>query len=430
MNTSGRKSTSGDNCAPVRRGVTAAAACIAMGLSLAVPATSLESLAANSHQDSGLMRAGGSMEPAGSRVSAAAATGDGLVHYGGGAVVTGRPRVYLVFWGSAWGTEVVNAQGDLTFSSDFYFGAPKLQEMFKGLGTGGETWSGVMTQYCEWVAVGATSCPNTAPHVGYPTGGALAGTWYDNRPVAIDATRDDIAAEAYNAAANHFGDFSPAAQYFILSPTRSKAGGFNVSPSSDCAWHWYVNKPAGPAFTSLPYIMDIAGSGCDTGAVNGPGPAGELDGYTMIASHEYAETITDLQPTTGWDDPAVNPGEVADKCTPEQAWLLGQAGGRNVTTATGTFALAAIWSNDTNRCDTAHRILASPVPSLIGDTLAQTGQALNAAYLVLGAKSYKVDCNNIGLVTAQSPAPGTQVAYGTPVSITIGTKPAAPTVCP
>jgi serine protease len=32
--------------------------------------------------------------------------------------------------------------------------APYLQQLFKGLGTGGELWSGVMTQYCQGVATG------------------------------------------------------------------------------------------------------------------------------------------------------------------------------------------------------------------------------------------------------------------------------------
>ena len=41
---------------------------------------------------------------------------------------------------------------------------------------------GTMTQYCDGstVAAGATSCPSGAPHVGYPSGGAFAGVWYDN----------------------------------------------------------------------------------------------------------------------------------------------------------------------------------------------------------------------------------------------------------
>jgi serine protease len=105
------------------------------------------------------------------------------VRYGGGndgiGVTTGDERVYLVFFGSQWGTQGTNSSGDVTLSGDPSGEAPYLQEMFKGLGTGNEQWSGVMTQYCEGVAAGAQTCPARAPHVAYPHGGALAGVWVD-----------------------------------------------------------------------------------------------------------------------------------------------------------------------------------------------------------------------------------------------------------
>ena len=61
---------------------------------------------------------------------------------------------------------------------------PRLQGFFKGLGTGAETWSGVMTQYCKGVASGATSCPAGSAHVGLPDRWRarrhLAGPGYEN----------------------------------------------------------------------------------------------------------------------------------------------------------------------------------------------------------------------------------------------------------
>ena len=99
--------------------------------------------------------------------------------YGGGPVET-VPKIYLVFWGTQWGTQGTDSAGNLTFSNDPAQGAPYLQKLFKGLGTGNELWSGTMTQYCDGssVAAGATTCPSGAPHIGYPTGGALAGVYY------------------------------------------------------------------------------------------------------------------------------------------------------------------------------------------------------------------------------------------------------------
>jgi len=124
--------------------------------------------------------------------------------YGGGVsgvgVTTGAEKVYLVFWGSQWGSSSTNASGYTTLSGDPQQTAPILQGFFKGLGTGSETWSGVMTQYCQGVTSGSTTCPAGSAHVGYPTGGALAGVWVDTSAAApAQATGNQLAAEAVAA---------------------------------------------------------------------------------------------------------------------------------------------------------------------------------------------------------------------------------------
>lgn len=70
------------------------------------------------------------------------------------------------------------------------------------------------------------------------------------------------------------------------------------------------------------------------------------------------------------------------------------------------------------------------VPDLSGDTTARATQALQAAGLVLGTVRSVVDnsCNDIGTVMSQNPVAGTRVSLGSPVSITIGTRPPRP--CP
>ena len=108
-----------------------------------------------------------------SHPAAAAAASPNDLNYGGGidgiGVTTGQEKVYLVFYGAQWGTQSTNASGDVTLSGDPSGEAPYLQELFKGLGTNGELWSGVMTQYCDGVAVGAQSCPaGNTQHVDYP----------------------------------------------------------------------------------------------------------------------------------------------------------------------------------------------------------------------------------------------------------------------
>ncbi|TLZ24848.1 MAG: PKD domain-containing protein [Gammaproteobacteria bacterium] len=310
----------------------------------------------------------GATEPA----IVAAATGPETLSFGGGVdsigVTSGAPKVYLVFWGTQWGTEGTNSNGYATFTGDPRNAAPYIQAWIKGLGTNGELWSGVMTQYCDGsqVAVGATSCPSGAPHVGYPSG-ALAGIWYDNSAASpSQASGKQLAAEAVKAA-GHFGNTTQAsnryAQYVILSPTGTHPDGFNTPGGGFCAWHDYngdttlsgggaAPSPYGDiAFTNMPYVADL-GASCGANFVSN-----SLDGYSIVGGHEYAETLTDQNPAGGWVN---NTGssftgqENGDEC----AWISsGQGAAALVAFSTGSFAMQSTWSNDTNRCDISHPIV-------------------------------------------------------------------------
>ena len=305
-------------------------------------------------------------------VATAAATGTQTLSYGGGVdgigVTSGTPKVYLVVYGSQWGTAGTDANGNMTLSGDSAGAVPYLQQMFKGLGTNGELWSGVMTQYCDGAGVssGATFCPTGASYVGYPTGGAtLAGIWYDNSVASpSNATGAQLGQEAVKAA-GHFGNTTAASnryvQYVILSPTGTHPDGFNTSSGQFCAWHDYngdvgVSSSYGDiAFTNMPYVLDM-GSSCGQNFVNS-GSAGNLDGFSLVNGHEYAETISDQNPAGGWTNhtgSSYNGQENADEC----AWLSsGQGASANVAMSTGNFAMQSTWSNDTNRCDLAHPVV-------------------------------------------------------------------------
>jgi putative Ig domain-containing protein len=302
-----------------------------------------------------------------SGASTSAASTNNL-RYGGGisgvGVSTGAPKVYLVFWGSQWGSQSTNAQGNVTLSGDPKGMAPYVEAFIKGIGTGNELWSGVMTQYCEGVATGSQTCPSTAAHVGYPTGGAFAGVWVDGSSAApSSATGNQIGSEAVKAA-GHFGNTTSAAnrnaQYVIVAPTGTHPDGYNTATGQFCAWHDYtgdgtltggaVSSSYGPlAFTNLPYITD-AGTSCGQNFVNG-GSAGTLDGVSIVEGHEYAETVTDQFPAGGWTDTAGN--ENGDKC----AWISsGQGASQNVTLGTGSFAMQSTWGNG-GGCEISHAIV-------------------------------------------------------------------------
>jgi hypothetical protein len=305
---------------------------------------------------------------------AAAASAKNL-RYGGGVhgigVTTGHEKVYLVFFGSQWGTQGKDANGNVTLSGDRSKEAPYLERMYKGLGTNGERWSGVMTQYCQGVSFGAQTCPASAPHVAYPTGGAFRGVWVDKSAASPNqATGHRLAQEAVNAA-KHFGNTTAAAnhnsQYVILSPHGTHPDGFNTPNGQFCAWHDFNGDPTLPggsvhssfgdiAFTNMPYVTD-AGASCGKNFVNSNGA---LDGVSIVDGHEYAETITDQNPAGGWLDPQGE--ENADKC----AWKTpGTAGGAaDLSLKTGKFAMQGTWSNGANggagACVFTHAIVTAP----------------------------------------------------------------------
>ena len=293
--------------------------------------------------------------------------------YGGGVdgigVTSGTPKVYLVVYGNQWGTAGTDANGNMTFTGDPVGALPYLQNLFKGLGTGGELWSGTMTQYCDGagVATGATSCSSSAAHVGYPTGGNLAGIWYDNSVASpSNATGTQLAQEALDAAA-HFGNTTAASnryvQYVILSPTGTHPDGFNTSTGQFCAWHdwqgdgYSVTSTVGDvAFTNMPYVYDM-GTSCGENFVNA-GSAGILDGFSIVEGHEYAETVTDQNPAGGWTNHVKGSRSKGQENGDECAWISsGQGASANVVMNSGTFAMQSTWSNDTVECDISHPIV-------------------------------------------------------------------------
>jgi serine protease len=316
-------------------------------------------------QQFGKMKAWDATHPA-----AAAATGPQTLSYGGGVdgigVQSGHSKVYLVFYGTQWGTQSTDGNGNAAFTGDPSHGASAAQQMFKGIGTNNELWSADLTQWCDGpnVSSGATSCPSNATFVPYQSGGVLSGVWYDNSKASPSAaTAAQLGQEAVSAAA-HFGNTSAAsnryAYYVILSPHGTNPDNYQ---GQYCAWHDYngdvgVSSPYGDlAFSNQPYNMD-SGAGCGVNFVNS-GSAGALDGYTITLGHEWHEMMSDQNPAGGWTNhtgSSYNGQENSDEC----AWLNpGTSGGAaNISFGSfGTYAEQASWSNDTNACAISHPIV-------------------------------------------------------------------------
>ncbi|WP_194893104.1 hypothetical protein [Catenulispora pinisilvae] len=229
----------------------------------------------------------------------------GPLNYGGGPVQH-NVQVYLVFWGNQWDSDSNGVES-------------YMQNLFSGLGTSSDSWSTVTSQYTDSSGSGPTF-----------NGAVLAGTWVDDASAAPQsAAQSDIAAEAENGV-SHFG-ITPTndTQIVVLSPSGTNPDGF---PNSGfCAWHDYDGTVS---YTNMPYVLD-AGSSCGANSVSN-----QLDGFSIVEGHEYAESMTDPQPSSGWV--AGDGEEDGDLC----AWYnLG-----SVSLSTGSFAMQPTWSNSANGC--------------------------------------------------------------------------------
>ncbi len=246
---------------------------------------------------------------------------------GGVGVETGADKVYLVYWGSQWNSN--DPSGEAAIQQNFFNSV------------GGSSWNNSVTQYCEGVASGSTTCSGGTAATNPK--GVLGGVWYDNASAAPSKpSQSQLAAEAVRAAA-HFGNTASGSnntvQYVINTATGNNASGFGTQY---CAWHSSTSSSYGNvAYTNMPYITD-AGASCGANFVNS-GSAGLTDGITIVGGHEFAETETDIFPSGGWLDG--NGSENGDKC----AWISsGQGASANVSMNGSSFPVQSLWSNAFN----------------------------------------------------------------------------------
>jgi serine protease len=316
------------------------------------------------------------------------------VAYGGGHVQH-SPQVYLVLWGPNWSSSSQAAQHLLAF--------------YSGLGASpDDTWSTITSQYGDG---------SGAPAFGTSV---LAGAVNDISPLPNPVTPDWLAGEA-EAAASYFKITDLAdAQVVIASQSGTcfsdgfagSCGVRTTSNSGYCAWHGMTT--GGLAVTNLPYALD-AGIDCGQNWVNS-GSAGTFDGFSTLAGHEYAETITDPNPPTGWLDTAdTSGGEVADKC----AWggTSGAAYG-DLTLPTGTFAMQGLWSNADGGCVMpGAAVLTAANPGSQASTL---GVAVNLSVSVTAGHAITLSFRATGLPPGLAISAATGHITGKP-STTAGT---------
>jgi hypothetical protein len=231
------------------------------------------------------------------------------LQYYGGAIQT-NPKMYVVFWGSSWNSSTGDPKGEASYLKSF------LSII------GGSAWLNTVTQYTN----------GSGQHVGNQTG-SFAGSYVDTSSAPPSRpSQSQLAAEAAKAAA-HYGDYSNNAAYIVALPHGIVPSGFGTQY---CAYHSSTSAAGHTiAWTNDPYFPD-AGASCGAGSVNNPGT---LDGVSIVAGHEQAETETDPFPNTGWLDSSGS--EIGDKC----AWVSLE----NNPNA-GGYPTQPLWSNANNGC--------------------------------------------------------------------------------
>lgn len=275
--------------------------------------------------------------------STSQASANNLIYHGG--LVETTPAVYIVYWGSAWKDGFSFQHGGYTYTNHTVMNY--VNDFFGNVG--GSPWAGVQTQYCQNIDPSfACAGQLTAEFITNPTH-QLKGTWIDTSPVPSDIATTALAANSYNdpiatealAAAQHFG-YNVNATYMILTPPGTQATAYG---SVYCAYH---NETAhttghGVRYAFIPYVPD-QGTSCGMDSVNKDDAYGHgyLDGYSIVAGHEYAEAVTDpdnLDSTQdGWNDATTS--ENGDKC----AWT----GLQNIKLSGNNFAVQPLWSNEAN----------------------------------------------------------------------------------
>ena len=288
--------------------------------------------------------------PAVAGTAAAGCAAPACLLFHGGAVQH-SPRVILLLWGPQWSA---SATARKAYDYLYWF--------YKSLGTTADSWSTIMSQYGDG---------GGAPVFGRPV---LAGVYQDKAAPPDPVTPADLAAEAAKVPGGGTAGAADTQVVVASQPGTCFSDGFDgdpagcasTTPDSYCGWHAVAN---GRPYVNLPFQLD-AGKACGQTAVN-PGSRGELDGFSVTAGAEYADTITDPVPPTGWvatAAAAAGGGEVAAACAPPPG-VAGPKGDLRFGVPVGkktvlfSFAVRSLWSNALGRCVlTTSPRLTVPVP--------------------------------------------------------------------
>ena len=290
-----------------------------------------------------------------------------LINNGG--PVESPANVYLDFWGPQWSAgwpDVAanpcgggyNNQCVSVGPTSYPNAAATVQTYLSGFfsaitGSTTPTWNRSQSQYGSQmppVYGGAWTDTTSVPPAGVVTDNCVVSLCLIDQPPGAVGTAETAAnqlgTEALQAEA-HFG-YSPNADYMIMLPKGAAPAGF---AAIYCAYHDEIYDSQGRriSYSVIPYMPD-ASFGCGENYINTTDDAyghGFLDGYSIVAGHEFAEAETDPLPFTAPAWQASDGSENGDIC----AWgTVGTYPAGNITAATGFWAVQSLWSNSANAC--------------------------------------------------------------------------------
>lgn len=289
-----------------------------------------------------------------------------LLNHGGR---TQNPSLtYAIYWGEQWNVGWPDV--DASTCAGAYFGVCNLGSVPEAYTNAAQTTMNYVTTFLS-SAVPASSWIGSQSQ--YGAGASWGGSWVDSSSVppatpglvtdsctlvclvdqppgsavyTAETTLSELGTEALHAEA-HFG-YSPNADYMIFLPKGTSPGGFGVY----CAYHNEIYDASGNriSYSVIPYLPD-ANQFCGENYLNAASNSfgnGFLDGYSIVAGHELAETATDALPftATGWQDSSGE--ETGDIC----AWGTSTDGVPmyNISGGGHVFAVQSLWSNSANTC--------------------------------------------------------------------------------
>jgi hypothetical protein len=239
------------------------------------------------------------------------------LHYNGGPVAV-TPHIYVILWNFKHKAKGIPDPDHIGPLMRNYVG-----------NFGGSGYGNIATQYYQGSGASKKFISN-------PSG--QGSVWDDNvNPIPAHASDSQIQQEALKGVA-HFG-YDPNGAYTVVSAYQHDPQGFVTQ--GWCAYHGSFSSSSGiVAYTNLPYMPD-AGSSCGANIVSPPpDESGTDEGQTIVAGHEYTETVTDPHPSSGWYNN--NYGEIGDIC----AWQNIQ----NDPFGTFSFTQQPEWSNKDINC--------------------------------------------------------------------------------